>query len=191
MAIDDDDDDGGGGLGAVAIPIEGEDDAPKVKGKRRLIIILIAVLILASIGGGLYFTGMLKKFMPQKPAEKTEVKADEKSEEKPSEKPAAPSEVYVDLDEFLVNLDSQGKQQTFLKMTVTLVVPSADAVKDIQAKMPRIRDSFQVYLRELRVDDLQGSAGLYRLREDLLLRLNKIMYPIKINDILFKSILVQ
>jgi flagellar FliL protein len=52
-------------------------------------------------------------------------------------------------------------------------------------------DSFQVYLRELRVEDLKGSAGMYRLREDLLRRINEAARPVKISDVLFKEMLIQ
>jgi flagellar FliL protein len=57
--------------------------------------------------------------------------------------------------------------------------------------MPRIVDNFQIYLRELRVDDLRGSGGIYRLREELLARVNAAVAPVKVNDVLFKEMLVQ
>ena len=57
--------------------------------------------------------------------------------------------------------------------------------------MPRIVDNFQVYLRELRLEDLRGSAGLYRLREELLSRVNIAAQPAQVNDVLFKEMLVQ
>ncbi|MFX9073467.1 flagellar basal body-associated FliL family protein, partial [Acinetobacter baumannii] len=60
-----------------------------------------------------------------------------------------------------------------------------------QQTLPRIIDNFQVYLRELRLDDLKGSAGMYRLREELLLRVNMAAQPVKIKDVLFKEMLVQ
>ena len=56
---------------------------------------------------------------------------------------------------------------------------------------PRIIDNFQVYLRELRVEDLRGSAGIYRLREELLARVNNAVHPTKVKDVLFKDMLVQ
>lgn len=170
---------------------DGADDAldkpaSKLRGKRLIIIIIAIILLIAGIGAGLYFSGVLKGGAAKKDEHaKTDTKEGEK---KPD---AAPGEVFLDLEEFLVNLDAAGKQPSFLKMTVTLVLPDEAAVLEVKTKLPRIRDGFQVYLRELRIDDLQGSAGLYRLREELLLRLNKLMYPIVINDILFKSILVQ
>ena len=57
--------------------------------------------------------------------------------------------------------------------------------------MPRIVDNFQVYLRELRVEDLRGSSGLYRLREELLQRVNAAAAPAKVTDVLFKELLIQ
>ena len=54
-----------------------------------------------------------------------------------------------------------------------------------------IRDSFQTYLRELRLDDLRGSAGMYRLREELLTRINVAVQPSKVSAVLFKEMLVQ
>ncbi len=98
---------------------------------------------------------------------------------------------YEDLQEFLVNLNTGGKQTSFLKLVVTLDISDAAARQAADANMPRIRDSFQVYLRELRAEDLRGSAGLQLLREELLLRVNKIIAPAKIDDILFKEIIVQ
>jgi len=57
--------------------------------------------------------------------------------------------------------------------------------------LPRIIDNFQVYLRELRVGDLKGSAGIYRLREELLTRVNSAIAPSKVKGVLFKEMLVQ
>lgn len=99
--------------------------------------------------------------------------------------------IYYDMEELIINLNVGNKRPSFLKMTVSLEVSNELQIMLIEKNMPRVRDSFQTYLRELRQEDLQGSAGLYRLREELLLRVNKAVYPAKVNDILFKEILVQ
>jgi len=57
--------------------------------------------------------------------------------------------------------------------------------------MPRIIDNFQVYLRELRLEDLRGSAGMYRLREELLTRVVAAAQPVRVKDVLFKEMLIQ
>jgi len=90
-----------------------------------------------------------------------------------------------------VNLNSSGRRTNFLKISISLELPGEADVKQLQMMLPRIIDSFQVYLRELRVSDLQGSAGMYRLREDLLRRVNEAAAPVKINDVLFKEMLIQ
>jgi flagellar protein FliL len=57
--------------------------------------------------------------------------------------------------------------------------------------MPRIIDTFVTYLRELRPEDLRGSAGLMRLREEMLVRVQAAARPARVTDVLFREMLVQ
>ena len=98
--------------------------------------------------------------------------------------------VFLDLDEMVVNLNTSGRRQSVLKIKLPELASKADLV-GVQAVVPRVIDNFQTYLRELRVDDLNGSAGLYRLREELLTRVNVAVQPAKVNAILFKEMLIQ
>jgi len=95
------------------------------------------------------------------------------------------------MPEMLVNLNTAGRRTSFLKISVSLELENATDIPRIEAVMPRIVDNFQIYLRELRVEDLRGSAGLYRLREELLSRVNNAAQPARVNDVLFKEMLVQ
>ena len=166
---------------------EGEDGGGKKKKSKKLKIIIILLIALLIGGGGAaaYFLGLFEK--------KIEVSSGEirEGEEIIGEDGVIEKTVFYDMEEFIANLSVGSKRPSFLKMTVSLELAGESQIPVVESKMPRIRDSFQVYLRELRQEDLQGSAGLYRLREELLLRINKIVYPAKINDILFKEILVQ
>ena len=78
-----------------------------------------------------------------------------------------------------------------MKLSVSLELGNAVDVPRIESLKPRIIDNFQVYLRELRADDLRGSAGIYRLREELLARVNASVHPAGVKDVLFKEVLVQ
>lgn len=100
-------------------------------------------------------------------------------------------DVYYDLDNFVINLNSSGGRSRFLKMTVTLHIKSDVDVNIISKKIPIIRDNFQFYLRELRPADLEGSREMSIVKEELLIRINKILSPIVVQDILFKEILVN
>ena len=100
--------------------------------------------------------------------------------------------VFLDLPDMLVNLNTGGTgRASYLKLKVALEFEEIEAPKKVEALMPRVIDNFQVYLRELRADDLAGSAGLYRIKEELLLRVSHAVQPVKVNDVLFKEMLVQ
>ncbi|MDP1585611.1 MAG: flagellar basal body-associated protein FliL [Bradyrhizobium sp.] len=157
---------------------EGESEQPvKAKRKLSLKLIIIAVAGLAVLGGGGY--GGYKFF------------AGAAVPEAPKEAAAKPA-VFVDLPDVLVNLSNTGGDRTqYLKVKIVLELPDAALVAQIQPLMPRVMDAFQTYLRELRATDLDGSAGLYRLKEELTRRVNVAVAPNHITAVLFKEIVVQ
>jgi flagellar FliL protein len=167
---------------------EGEDGETGGKfGKKKLIIMIVALLVLAGGGGAAFFLLGGSGEDAGIEDEKTIILDEDGN---PIE--IDPSKAfYLDLDEFLVNLNTGGKKSSFLKMSVTLELPTYADKPAVEDNIPRIRDAFQIYLRELRSSDLQGSAGIHRLREELLLRINKTIHPAKVTDILFKEIIVQ
>jgi flagellar FliL protein len=100
--------------------------------------------------------------------------------------------VFVDMPEVVVNLSSPGSERTqYLKIKIVLELPEQKMIEQIQPIMPRVMDAFQTYLRELRPSDLDGSAGLYRLKEELTRRINNSIAPSRITAVLFKEIVVQ
>lgn len=162
---------------ADAAEPEAEGEAkPKPKFSRKMIIMAAAaVLVLGGGGAGGYF------FFSGHGAK----------EEKPKEAVVKPA-TFVDLPDVLVNLANSGSDRTqYLKVKVVLELPEADLVERIKPLMPRVMDAFQTYLRELRPTDLDGSAGLYRLKEELTRRVNAVVAPNHITAVLFKEIVVQ
>ncbi|MGA2815249.1 MAG: flagellar basal body-associated protein FliL [Xanthobacteraceae bacterium] len=160
----------------------GEGKAAPAKRKLSLKMILMAVgglVAVGGIGGGGYFfffgghgkaAGAAAAAVPQT-------------------KPV----VFLDMPDVLVNLSSTGggDRTQYLKVKVTLELPDQAMSEKIQPVMPRLMDAFQTYLRELRPTDLDGSAGLYRLKEELTRRVNASIAPSRINAVLFKEIVVQ
>jgi flagellar FliL protein len=130
------------------------------------------LLVLLGGGGGAYFF----------------FKGPSHKEPQVTAKPAT----FVDLPDVLVNLSNSGADRTqYLKVKIVLELPDAMLVPQIQPLMPRVMDAFQTYLRELRPTDLDGSAGLYRLKEELTRRVNAAVAPNRITAVLFKEIVVQ
>ena len=144
---------------------------------RKLIIMAVSGVVgLGVLGGGGYF------FMGHHSGEGTAAAA--------VPPPKAP--IFVDMPDVLVNLSSSGSERTqYLKVKIALELPDDQVQAQIQPMMPRLLDTFQTYLRELRPTDLDGSAGLYRLKEELTRRVDAAIAPSKINAVLFKEIVVQ
>lgn len=98
---------------------------------------------------------------------------------------------FVDLPDLLVNLQPDGKRMRFLRLRLALEVEGEKAATSVKTLTPRVLDSFQMYLRALTVEDVQGSAGMQRLKEEMIARVNLAIEPGRIRDVLFKEILVQ
>lgn len=173
-------------------------------GKKKLLLIVIPIVLLVLVGGGAgaYFAGLFgggEEHAESEDGEHAEGEGEEHAEEvSPEEKEQAAVEaaatgltLFYDLPEMLVNLNTGGKQSSFLKIKVSLELANAADQKKIEEMLPRVVDNFQVYLRELRLEDLEGSRGMFRLKEELLMRVNTAVKPVVINDVLFKEMLVH
>jgi flagellar FliL protein len=153
---------------------EAGEAAPKSK-KKLIIIAAAALLVLGGGGAGGYF------FLFAKGKDKV-------AEAPPPAKPP----VFMEVPEVLVNLSqAPGERTQYVKARVVLEVKEQPIVVQIQPLMPRVTDTFQTYLRELRPADLAGSAGLYRLREELTRRVNSAIAPHQVNAVLFREVVVQ
>ena len=98
---------------------------------------------------------------------------------------------FLEIPDMVVNLSSADGQPRFLRLSVQLELKNEADKAMVEQVMPRVVDQFQTYLRELRVRDLRGSAGIYRLQMELLSRVNAAAYPVEVQDVLFQEILIQ
>lgn len=152
---------------------EAEVAAPSSKSKLKLII--AAVGFVAILGGGVGYFFMRGH-------------GDETHAEAPPPKPPS----FVDVPDMLVNLvGAPGERVQYLKVKLVLEVKEEKQVEVIKPALPRVTDLFQTYLRELRPSDLNGSAGLFRLKEELTKRVNAALSPSQVSAVLFKEVVVQ
>jgi flagellar FliL protein len=142
--------------------------------------------VLLAIGGGLFFTGVIGG-----PAEEQHVEEHAEEGHGGDEHAIEPiNGAFFELPEIIVNLSSDTGSR-FLKLKVQLEIEAEEDLPSIEAVTPRVIDQFQTYLREMRVEDLRGSAGIYRLRQELLYRVNIAAHPVKVKDVLFQEMLIQ
>ena len=168
--------------------LEGEDGEDDDKlGSSKKVLIIVGVVLLLAVGGfaAAYFTGLID------PVIAWITGAEEKEQEEGQEGVRSVDAVFFPLEEVIVNLNTGGRKLSFLKIRISLELENSGDIKRVETVMPRIMDNFQAYLRELRIEDLKGAAGMYRLREELLLRVNAAVVPVKVHDVLFKEMLVQ
>jgi len=179
-----------GGIMATEAEVGGE--APAKKGINKLFIIIgAAVVVVLLAGAGLFFFMSSGSSAPA--ADAHAAPAGEHGAAAGGEHGAgAAADTFIfNLEPMMVNLQSVDGVQNYMKLTVALEVADEHMMTEIQPRLAKVIDAFQVYMRELRKSDLEGSAGVYRLKEELLRRVNLAVYPARIESILFKEILVQ
>lgn len=163
---------------AMSAPAEARDGGKaKAGGKRKLMLPLLLALLLGG-GGAAYMMGLPARLMGG-------------GAQKPAEAEAAPLPGSVDLPEIIANLNPGSKRTAFVKLKVKLELSNKADQPHVHEAEGRLLDLFQTYLRDMRPEELRGSAGIYRLREELISRANLAVAPARITDILFLEMLIQ
>jgi flagellar FliL protein len=169
----------------------------------RKILMIAAPVLLLVVGGAVYFLLFAGGEDPAKEGSEVAEGADGHGDghsgdhgegAKKDASADAHHPVFFDVPDILVNVSSQGGKPVFLKLAVSLEVEGAskeEVAKTLEPIMPRIIDQLQTYLRELRIEDLSGSAALFRLKEELLRRINVSAEPVKVKGVLFREMIVQ
>jgi flagellar FliL protein len=154
---------------------DGTEAAPAPKGKLKLIIAAAGMFVVLAGGVGIWLLFFHHS-----------------GEEVHAEAPPLKPPSFVDVPDLLVNLvGAPGERVQYLKVKLVLEVKEEKQVEAIKPSMPRVTDIFQSYLRELRATDLNGSAGLFRLKEELTKRVNVALAPNQVSAVLFKEVVVQ
>jgi flagellar FliL protein len=159
-----------------------EDGDKPAKKKGKLLVIAIPVLLVA-LGAGGWFSGVIPSLIGGKSKAA-------KMDAKPMAL-AAPPPVYVDVPEIISNLNVPGKRPSYVKLHAKLEVASKADEAAIAAAMPRIEDLFQTYIRDMRPEELRGSEGSYRLREELIDRASVAAAPAHVTDVLFLELIIE
>lgn len=203
----------------VAAPASDEEYSEESEGKSKkpLILILAALLLLGGGGAGLYFSGMLDSVLGGAEEEHAEDEDGHGEEEDGhgddhggddshasadkhgsadshggggDDHGGGPSS-FVVIPTMIVNLNNTDGSSNYLRLSIQLELEDPNDAPTIEAVMPRVVDQFQTYLRELRPEDLRGSAGLYRLKMELLWRVNQAASPARVKSVLFQEMLLQ
>ncbi|WP_020401007.1 flagellar basal body-associated FliL family protein [Kordiimonas gwangyangensis] len=166
----------------------------KLSGKKVVIGAIGAVVVLLAVLGAMSFMGGSDEAHEEDPLDQMAEDAAAKREQAKLEEDV-PAEklktLFYELPMQQYNLNTGGQGSSFLRVQIQLEVDRESYKADLDAKLPRILDEFNVYMRELRPEDLDGAAGIFRLKEELLMRINQSVAPTRVKDVLFQEFLVQ
>ena len=148
----------------------------KPPGRRRLTLVAAAVLVCIFIAAGVWFVGGrgYHRLGVSSAAAVLAVKP-----------------VIVDVPDIVTNLDNGLHREVFIRVKAKIVVSSTADQAVLNANMPEILDALQTYLRSMRPEEIHDGEGTYRLREALMNRVDIIVAPARIMNILFTQLLVQ
>ena len=188
-------------MSSAATTVSEAEEAPQKGGKKKLVLIALVPLVLGGAGAGLWFSGLLPFGKSAEPAAEAPAAApgpapaagQGAAQAAASSAPARPAgpPVFMDMPEILTNLNVTGRRATFIRLRAKLELSSEGDTTAVNAAMPRLLDLFHTYLREMRPEELRGSQGTYRLREELRNRAGLAVGSGKVLDVLFVELIVQ
>lgn len=140
--------------------------------RTKLILIIAALLLLVGGGAGWWLLG-----------------SGGHSEEVAAAEPVD-AESLVDVPQLMVNLRTSDGAPKMLRVHLMLV-PGSAAKDTIEGRLPLIIDAAQPFLRELRPEDIAGSAATFRVKEELLVRANLVLGKGSVRDVLIQDLVQQ
>jgi len=179
-----------------ASPEGGDADgaAPAPKKSKKLILFgaVGAVLLLGGGGGAWMFLGSSKPAAEAgaEGGHEAPAKEEAKSEHGGGEE-GKEGEAFVDVPAMVVNLRSADGSARFLKVHFMLVPGEKATAEQITTKLPLLLDAYQPFLRELRPDDLAGSAAVFRVKEEMLVRAHQVLGDEMVKDVLIQDLIQQ
>ncbi len=162
---------------------DGDDDitAPGSKLSRKKLL-LIVVPVVAAIGiFGFYYTSQ-KSQKDQAPTNYSIVRhAAENGKETDS------YTIFYDLPEVDVRLRNVPGKDQVVKIKLSIELSKMEDITIIEALSAKLTDAVIAHTIELMPEEIDGSEGIYWLREELLYRMNLIAAPVKISNLNFKN----
>jgi len=181
---------------------DGEAGEAKVKAEspiKKILMFVVPLVILIGGGAGAYMSGVFDgmfshEVVEEKPSCETLVEGDVGFEEcrlAEEQNILLQPGVFIKIPDMIVNLKTDDNRPRFLKVVLEIELYNQEEKLKLEPLMPRVIDQFQMYLRELKFDDLKGTSGIYRMKIELLNRVRAVVPGVKVHDILFQEILVQ
>jgi flagellar protein FliL len=155
--------------------------------KILLIIIGVVLLMMSMMGVGFF---ILWHKMSLTVAQVQTATGVQTPEEKKAEEAKPVIMPVHKLDTLIVNLADQGGKR-YLRVTMELELSTPDLVKEIQQRLPQVRDSILMILPTKEYARISTTEGKIELRDEIIAKLNGFLRSGTINTIYFTEFVVQ
>jgi len=169
---------------------EGDEKSSGKKGGKGKLIIIIAIallVILGGAGGGLFYFGLFDSLLG---IEHADDHAEEESMVSDGDSVDLGKPVYYEMPEFVADLKTDQCRSPYLRLALTIQIDQNDQAVLIE-RHPKIVDRILRHLREQERQSLVGEDGARNLRQDIILIINGAIKPVKIQNVLFRSMTLQ
>lgn len=148
--------------------------------RKKLMILLLPLLIVIGISVGIYFA--LNNNYDSLGVDYNIVQYNKDTPENMT--------VFYDLPEIKTSV--RGKNGSHeLRLKINLEISSIEDLHVIEVLTPKLSDAVLGHVIELNMNEIDGSTGLYWLKEELLYRLNLVASPVKIKNLNFSVFELQ
>lgn len=94
------------------------------------------------------------------------------------------------LDDFIVNLFHPSEDR-FLRIKIELGLEGQDTQKEIEKKLPKIRDSLLMLLSSKSVEEISTLQGKLILKNEIINRINSILNTGHVSEVYFTEFIIQ
>jgi flagellar protein FliL len=161
--------------------------AEKPTAKKKPMGMIIGIIIgLLALGGGGYYAYIT--YFQEKPVEEAPVEGEEGAVKEVKED--VNLGVMFPLDPFIVNLaGSEGKR--FLKVTISLELSTPEVHAELKENIQKITDSILVLLSSKSFEDVYSVRGKFRLKDEVVTRVNRFLVVGHVKDAYFTEFIIQ
>jgi flagellar FliL protein len=158
---------------------------PKSKKFLKLLIVLFILIFLigAAIGAVIFLApGIIPdslKFWGEKGAGKKEKETEKKSQ----------GYIYS-MDPFIVNLADQGRPR-YLKIRISIESQEIKVNEEYEKRLPQLRDMILTVLSSKSYGEISDSEGKKKLREEIILKLNRLLRGFQVKTVYFTEFMIQ
>jgi flagellar FliL protein len=157
-------------------------------GMLRLLILVVPALLIGAGAGWFFGSSMTESKMKQEATlNPPEGGAEGSSPSQPKEVPVGP---MFKLDPFVVNLN-EPRGNRYLKTTIQLEMENESLQSELERRQAQMRDIILALLTSKTTDELKALEGKFRLREELLSRLNALLVNGSIRRVYFTEFVIQ